>query len=154
MNTGATMNRHRSRQDYETPAEFIRAVEDRFGPLTVDLAATKQNAKAPEFLDEEANSLTVNWNKFNGLLWLNPPFNHIEIWAQKSRMHCELGARLLFLTPASVGSEWFQMHVLGRAMVLALSPRLSFDGKAPYPKDCMLSVFWAGCSGFDVWRWK
>jgi hypothetical protein len=37
-----------------------------------------------------------------------------------------------------------------KALVLALSGRLSFDGKAPYPKDLML-VEYNRADGFDVW---
>lgn len=35
----------RSKQDYGTPWEFIRAVERRWGKLHVDLAAHSENAK-------------------------------------------------------------------------------------------------------------
>ena len=45
-------------------------------------------------------------------------------------------------------------HVHGKARVLALSSRLSFDGKAPYPKDLMLSVYTCGWHGFEVWDWR
>jgi len=61
---------------------------------------------------------------------------------------------VLMLTPASIGSEWFQRYVHRKAMVLGLSPRLHFVGAAdPYPKDCMLSCFGFGVTGFDIWRW-
>jgi phage N-6-adenine-methyltransferase len=151
---GPTIKRGRSKQDHPTPPEFIRAVEQKFGKLDIDLAANKENAKAPRFISEEQNSLTTNWAQLGGLLWLNPPFAHIEPWAAKCRMAAENGARILLLTPASVGSVWFGSHILGRAMVFSLFPRISFDGIAPYPKDCMLSVFWGGVCGFDMWKWK
>jgi hypothetical protein len=60
------------------------------------------------------------------------------------------------LTPASIGTEWFRRHVLGRAFVLGLSPRLTFVGTtAPYPKDLMLTV-WGGPygPGFGCWNWR
>ena len=38
---------------------------------------------------------------------------------------------------------------------LALQGRLSFDGKAPFPKDCMLSVYGTGQrKEFEVWDWR
>ncbi len=43
--TGASMNRGNSKQDYETPDDFIAAVVKRFGRLSVDLAATADNRK-------------------------------------------------------------------------------------------------------------
>ena len=52
MTTGATMNRHRSVQDVETPRDLLDAVEARFGKLTADLACTRANAKAPDAYTE------------------------------------------------------------------------------------------------------
>jgi phage N-6-adenine-methyltransferase len=148
----------KSKQDYGTPLEFIRAVEARFGPLVCDLAASAENAKAPLYCDIERDSLTVSWSTEHptGNLWLNPEFADIDPWAAKcAEESTKRHGLILLLTPASVGSNWFAKHVNRKAMVLGLSPRLQFEGTtAPYPKDLMLSVFGMGLSGFDCWRWK
>lgn len=147
----------RSKQDYGTPRALIKAVEKRFGALAWDLAATAENAKAPEFLTEEEDSLGIAWHALepSGLLWLNPPFARIEPWAAKCAAEMRKGARILFLTPASVGSNWFIDHVLPNASVYALAPRLTFEGCSdPYPKDCILSVFDNSFIGFHAWRWR
>jgi phage N-6-adenine-methyltransferase len=148
---------HRSRQDYGTPQEFIAAVEARWGSLTYDLAASADNAKASQYFTEQDDALTQPWG-CEGVLWLNPPFKNIAHWG--ARCHRWIDERhdgdslLLFLTPASVGSNWFAEHVHGHAMVYALSPRLTFEGcKDPYPKDCILSVYGTQ-PGFECWRWK
>lgn len=152
--SGAAHHRGSSRQNFATPPEFVHAVEARFGAITVDLAASADNAKAPAWIDEERNSLLVDWHKFDGLLWLNPPFAHIKPWARKCDVESALGARIALLVPASVGSEWFNDHVHGRALVLPLRPRLTFVGADdPYPKDLMLCVF-GEPAGFEPWRWK
>ena len=157
MSNGPTVKRHRSKQDYSTPDDFMQAVRGRFGPIGFDLAAHAQNAKCMHYFTEEQNSLLQQWNtircSFNGWLWLNPPFDNIEPWAKKCAEEMALGARILFLTPASIGSNWFARHVNGKAVVLSLQGRMSFDGIAPYPKDCMLSVFAHGLHGFNVWKW-
>lgn len=157
--SGAQFNRGGSRQDYETPQALIVAIERRFGPITFDLAASSANAKAPLYFTEEDDSLVQNWAAHTGLHFLNPPFRHIAPWAAKCASEAALGARIAFLVPAAVGSVWFETHVHRRAMVLALQPRLCFDGKHPYPKDCVLCLFgplgevpWS--PGFDLWRWK
>lgn len=148
----------RSKQDYGTPWEFIRAVEMRFGPLACDLAASRESAKAAEFIAAENDSLSVAWSERwpDGMLWLNPPFANIDPWAEKCAFESLLRRDLiLFLTPASIGSNWFSNHVNRKAVVFGLSPRLTFEGTSdPYPKDLMLSVFGMGLSGFDTWRWK
>ncbi len=146
----------KSRQDFGTPMEFIDAVVKRFGPLAWDLAAHAGNHKCDLYFDETANSLRQDWTQLRGNLWLNPPFGDIGTWARKCAESVNglgHGTKILMLTPASVGSNWFAEHVHHRALVLGVNPRMSFDGKDPYPKDLMLSVFGVA-PGFDVWRWK
>lgn len=152
--TGPTVKRHRSKQDYGTPWEFIRACERRFGLISWDLAATTENTKAPAWITPEMDSLAREW-RMKGNLWLNPPFADIGPWAEKCALDSSAhGARILFLTPASVGSNWFRDFVHGKALVLGLNGRLTFAGTdAPYPKDCILSAFGLGKTGFDVWTW-
>lgn len=154
--SGPSIKRGRSKQDYATPKDFLAAIYERFGLIRWDLAASDANHVAPDWFTQADNSLCRNWasDTAGQLCFLNPPFNHIEPWAAKCRYEAEHGAKILFLTPASVGSVWFANHVHRHAFVLNLTPRLSFDGVAPYPKDCILSVYWAGVNGYDVWKWK
>lgn len=140
-----------SRQDYCTPAVFLDAVRARFGRLDWDLASTSTNAVAPLRLDD---SLNQDWGRIHGNLWLNPPFGDIAPWARKcAATPCGPDRRILLLTPASVGAKWFD-HVWGHAKVFALRGRLSFDGKTPFPKDCMLSVYGVAPVGFEIWDWR
>jgi phage N-6-adenine-methyltransferase len=151
--TGASFNRGPSKQNYATPPELIAAVEKRFGSIAWDLAAEPENAKAPQFYTEKDDSLAQDWHKHEGLLWLNPPYNCIAPWAEKCSREHRLEAYVALLVPASVGSNWFQNHVLHQALVLFLNPRVSFDGKHPFPKDIMLCVY-GGPRCCDSWRWK
>lgn len=154
--TGASLARHKSKQDYATPACFMEPLEKRFGKVTFDLAASADNTKADRWYSLEENSLVQHWCKLGGLLFLNPPFSNIEPWAEKCATEAKLGARILFLVPASVGSNWFRDHVHRHAFVLALNGRIPFDPENPtwgYPKDCLLACYSFGV-GFDTWTWK
>jgi phage N-6-adenine-methyltransferase len=153
--TGATLNRGGSKQDYETPDDFMTAVVGRFGKISCDLAATSKNTKCSKFITPEENSFTKDWSKIGGLLWLNPPFDNIKPWVQKCDIESRKGARILLLTPASIGSAWFAVYVHRLAYVMALTGRLTFKGcSTPYPKDCILSYYCNDMNGFDNWRWK
>lgn len=154
---GPTVKRGQSKQDYETPPDFMAAIDKRFGIPLWDLAATAENAKCKNFISPEEDSLSREWRSLCGLKWLNPPFDRIGPWAKKCAQlttdwrHC--GHRILFLTPASVGSNWFRDYVHKKALVLALNGRIQFVGtEDPYPKDCMLSCF-GFQPDFDVWTW-
>jgi len=144
----------RSKQDYATPRAFIDAVVRRFGPLAVDLAATRENVVTPYYYSAADNSLLQDWTILRGNLWLNPPFADIGPWARKcaESRDPDCVRRILLLVPASVGSEWFAQWVHRHALVIGIRPRLSFDGINPYPKDCILCVY-GETPGFDTWRW-
>lgn len=153
-------DRHTSKQDHGTPWEFIRAVEKRWGPIVFDLAADEDNAKAPAYYDAEADTLSKDWLKLPlGNKWLNPEFKDIAPYAQKcaeALTRPGVGGRgnIFLLTPASIGSEWFNDFVHQRALVIGIRPRLSFSGMGdPYPKDLMLSVYGEN-PGFETWRWR
>lgn len=155
---GPTVRRGKSKQTYGTPPEFIRAASARFGALVCDLAAGAENAKAPEFYDEARNSLAVSWASEHptGTLWLNPPFDNITPWAAKcAEESIKRHGLILLLIPASIGTDYFAQHINGKAFVLGLAPRMTFEGCTdPYPKDLMLCVYGYGLHGFDTWRWK
>lgn len=161
--TGASFARGSSKQDYATPEDFRSAVVKKFGLPSFDLAADETNHFGPSWfsLKDGDDSFEQVWNELNGLLWLNPPFDRIEPWVEKCHLSAELGAKILLLVPASVGSVWYSKHVHGVANdVYFLTGRLCFDGNAPYPKDCLLALFHhqhQGCvisTRYDCWRWK
>lgn len=152
MTSGAANHRGTSFQDYRTPRGFLDAVVRRFGPLAFDLAASPENTVAPVYFHEADDSLAQDWSTLPGNLWLNPPYDRIEPWARRCAATERLFGLLLLLVPASVGSRWFAQHVHQHALVLALRPRLCFDGRHSFPKDLMLCCFGLP-PGFDVWRW-
>jgi hypothetical protein len=152
----------KSRQDYGTPDDFLDALELRFGELTWDCAADADNAVAggDRFFSKDGESaFDADWRRFKrtDLLYMNPEFSGIaHLWAPLvAKWTTELPwLRLLMLTPAALGSEWYRKHVEDKAMVLPLNPRLTFVGeKDPYPKDLMLSCFGFGVTGVKQWRW-
>lgn len=147
----------RSKQDYETPDNFIEAFNWRFDAIDWDLAASKENTRGEFFFDEASNSLTQKWEECAGNLWLNPPFTKIGVWAKKCADTAirEPTSRIFLLVPASVGSDWYRDFVEPYAYVLGLNPRLTFKGcNDPYPKDCILACYLNGLTGFKTWSWK
>jgi phage N-6-adenine-methyltransferase len=150
---------HRSEQAYGTPARFLDAVARRFGPITWDLAANSQNTVCghrhfgPGSRWGE-NAIERAWSLLGGgLLWLNPPFENLPMWAEKCADEGRRGAHIALLAPAAVSTNWFAEHVEGHALVLPIRPRLVFVGQTqPYPKDLLLAVY-GEPPGFETWRW-
>lgn len=164
----------KSKQDYGTPWELIRAVEARWGKLTLDLAAHDDgsNAKADLWFGPSDDYLSQEWTPGTAtdewLCWCNPPFDDIAKWAHKWKADAALGARIIALVPASIGAEWFARYVEDSANVVGLRPRLAFEGGGhqksctdseclgcqTYPKDCMLLLYNVAAPAFSTWRWK
>lgn len=151
-----------SRQDYATPKVFLDAVRAKFkiDSFDFDLAADGLNRVTENYFGSGSplaeNAFSVSWSSWSAgaHLWLNPPFSDIAPWAKKCFESTRVGgARIYFLSPASVGSNWYAQYVHKKARVYFLNGRISFDGKNPYPKDLMLSVFGLP-PGFRVWRWN
>lgn len=159
---GAAFNKGKSKQDVGTPPEFIKAVEQRFGLLCVDLAATKKNKVChlhvgPDAHDERfRDALAIDWKILHHRVrWLNPPFADITPWAKKCAECRSMSSWTLMLVPYSAGSNWWRDYVRRKAMIFALSPRIQFVGAtAPYPKDLALCAYGFGVCGEDLWRWK
>lgn len=153
--TGPTINRGGSKQDHGTPRDFLDAVERRFGKIAFDLAAHQRNKVTEDFYSKRQDSLKQAWFRIPGNLWLNPPFGTIPKWAKKCALEAKRGATILFLVPASVGSEWFYEHCHKKALVLPLRGRIKFKGQSHgFMKDLMLVAYGVGKKGFQPWRWR
>lgn len=160
MTTPRQKPRGESEQTVGTPPEFIKAIESRFWPIDIDLAATKQNAICERWLGpggEYDDALVAPWYRLNIMFaYLNPPYAKIRTWAEKCVEESRLGLPIAFLTPASVDASWYREVVRPNAFVLTLLPRLQFVGHdAAYPKGLFLSIFTPeGFVGQDDWHWK
>lgn len=144
---------------FRTPRPLLDAVEERFGKITIDLAATEEDRVAELFICPEDDSLVTVWPS-RGVLWLNPPFANIEPWVKKCaawRFDADPGAVLLLLVPASVDSNWWSEFVSCKARALGMSPRIAFT-KDPYPKPIALCIydprFPEAQRSIEPWRWK
>lgn len=189
-----------SRQDYCTPRAFLDAVEREFGPIVWDLAATYNQSVlrhtdlqdvhrehcyfGPDHMCQDMrDSLARPWISCvlpacAGLLWLNPPYSRIAPWAAKCAAESQLGARIAFLVPASIGAAWYWDHCAPYARTFSIG-RLTFvnrlrdgvtvgtvetpaclDAKGrptPYPKDLLLVLYdVAGgmTPGIERWKWQ
>lgn len=162
MSPGAALNRGGSRQDYQTPPEFVTAVRHKLGivDFAFDLAASPENAVVSDFFTEADNSLSQHWDEVlrpKNWGWLNPPFANIAPWVEKAYRESLMASHpnVAMLVPASVGANWWRDWVHAKARVLCLNGRIQFVGaKDPYPKDCALLLYSESVDpGYEVWTW-
>jgi len=159
MNAPAKQPKGRGRQDHATPDDFWDAVIRRFGPPSVDLAASQDNARAQFFFTEKDDALTKAWAPVcggrHGWGWLNNPFANTAAWVKKCQEEAERGSRILQLCLAAVDSNWYAQRVEGRVYVEPLNPRITFQGEtAGHMRPLMLLHWGWGYVGCRQWRWK
>jgi hypothetical protein len=161
----------RSKQDYQSPPNFLAAIAAQFGAIDLDLACRTDNMVAPYGITENQGldaleqdwADPVYWSKSGNVVvsgdpirvaFCNPPFSDLRPWAAKVASCRWLPRWTLLLVPASMGSLWWADHVLGKTMAFGV-PRIQFVGTtALYPKDLALVAAGYGVAGAGYWDWR
>ena len=121
---------------WETPQELFDNLNAEFH-FTVDVCATKDNAKCEKFFTPEMDGLKQEWT---GVCWCNPPYGRgIGKWMKKA---AEAQATVVCLVPARTDTKWFHDWVLNRAEIRFIRGCLHFNGSknsAPFPS--MLVIY-------------
>ena len=129
-------------QVVETPRWFLDRVEQHFGRIYHDAAATAKNAVVPSFFSEENSALTQDWPLDpHGVVWCNPPFRLFGKFTAKAAEQQVHGVDTVMLVTASISCNWWQWHVHRRAHVFPIK-RIKFVGHdTPFPKDLALLYY-------------
>lgn len=118
--------------EWETPQSFFDAYNKRYA-FTLDVCATKENAKCPVFFDLAADGLKQTWA---GTCWMNPPYGRgIGAWVKKAYEASLAGATVVCLVPARTDTKWWHDYCV-KGHVEFIKGRLKFNGhknSAPFP---------------------
>ncbi len=132
------MNVHFSSQtdDWSTPQSLFDELNKEFG-FTLDVCATKENAKCSKFFTKEDDGLYQEWG--NNRCWMNPPYGReIGKWVE----HAASAKFCVALLPARTDTRWFHDHILGKAEIRFIKGRLKFgDSKNSAPFPSMVVIF-------------
>lgn len=125
--------------EWETPQDLFDKLNAEFH-FTLDVCATKENAKCKRFYTKEDDGLFQDWNA-SDIIWCNPPYGReIGKWVEKLAT-CKSFIRVALL-PARTDTRWFHDFIYGKAEIRFIKGRLKFgDGKnsAPFPS---MIVIW------------
>jgi phage N-6-adenine-methyltransferase len=118
---------------WETPQWLFDELQAEFH-FTLDVCAMPENAKCPDYLTPELDSLKQPWH---GVCYMNPPSGaEIYRWVQKAFEASLYGATVACLLPGRLGSRWWRQYVKLASEIRELPGRLKFgDAKhsAPFP---------------------
>jgi phage N-6-adenine-methyltransferase len=134
MRTALNVHTLSKRTVYSTPAELYLPLHRRW-KFTLDVCATRRNAKCERFFTRKEDGLKQTWS---GVCWMNPPYGRaIGDWVEKAAMESSAErAVVVALLPARTDTAWWHDHVLPFARVRFLRGRLKFSGmesSAPFP---------------------
>jgi len=152
--------------EWETPRDLYHFLSQ-YGAwtFTLDVCATKDNAKCPRFLTKEADGLRQSWAR--EVCWMNPPYGReIGGWVDKAIAESSEAVTVALL-PARTDTRWF-VRIQDRAHKLWWIPgRLCFVGaKYPAPFPSMIVEFatrepWENGLQYGAlergprgWRWR
>lgn len=127
--------------DRATRWEDFNPLHERFG-FTIDVAASKENAKLPRYYTLEDDGLSQSWR--GERVWCNPPYSDLGSWVRKAWVamgdFCEV---VVMIVPANRTEQtWWQEMVEPyrdggrsgsiRLMVEFLPGRMRFDVPGGY----------------------
>ena len=95
---------------FETPQWLFDALHEEFN-FTYDLACNDKNRKTTRGFTEDQDSLSKDWSKLNGWLWLNPPYSPLKPWIEKAQSENEKGAKIVVLCPPIITTRYFKQHL-------------------------------------------
>ena len=95
---------------WQTPIPLFVALDAEFC-LTLDAAASADNALCNRYITEEQNTLTTPWADFlvaPGYVWLNPPYSDITPFVQKAAAESKNQIGTVMLVPSDTSVGWFR----------------------------------------------
>ena len=121
-------------EEWETPQKFYDELNKEFN-FTVDVAATKDNAKAPLYFTKEIDGLKQSWN-VGGTVFCNPPYGRkIAAWVKKAYDEAKKGIKIVLLIPARTDTKYFHDYIYGHAESRFIRGRLKFTNENGDPVD-------------------
>lgn len=130
-------------EEWETPQDLFDELNDEFH-FTVDVCATKWNAKVSRYFTKEQDGLLQDWT--GETVWCNPPYGRaVKTWIHKAYEHFMGGGTSVLLIPARTDTKWFHEYVYGKAEIRFIKGRLHFSRSkynAPFP--CMIVIYRRG----------
>lgn len=114
--------------EWETPPEFVAALEAEFGRFDLDPCARAETAKAEFYYTQEDDGLVQPWY---GQVFVNPPYSKPGPWVEKAigaSLNPKRHTMIYLLLPAATDVGWFHDLVLPHCNVRFIRGRLRFLG--------------------------
>lgn len=132
------------KQEWATPQDLFDQLNEEF-KFTLDLAASPEDAKCPNYYTKEIDGLAQDWN---GMCWLNPPYGSkeykLENWIKKAYHSTQSNNEciVVMLIPARTNTRWWHNYCMNAAEVKFICGRPKFgNAKHGLPQPLAIIVF-------------
>jgi site-specific DNA-methyltransferase (adenine-specific) len=124
--------------EWSTPNNVYKVLDDIYGPFEFDMAATAENTKCPQYSsDMFVTSLKYgNVGSMFSKIWCNPPYSELKEFLKIGYEQSQLGATIVMLIPSRTCTKGWHQYVMKASEVLFVQGRIKFGGNknsAPFP---------------------
>ena len=121
--------------EWSTPNDLFMGLNANF-KFTLDVAATKENAKHERYLTIEDNALDKSWK--GERTYCNPPYSKIKDWVRKNYEESQLDPKnpKVMLIPGRCDTQYWHDYIMRAANIYMIKGRLKFSNSknsAPFP---------------------
>lgn len=136
-----TVHASSKNMNWETPQDLFNKLNEEFH-FDLDVCATLETTKCPNFFSPEVDGLKQSWNGFT--CWMNPPYGtEIGKWLKKAHEESNRhGITVVCLIPSRTDTSYWHHHVMQAKEIRVIKGRVRFVGakeNAPFP--CAIVVF-------------
>jgi phage N-6-adenine-methyltransferase len=129
--------------EWGTPDNFYTVLNKKFGPFTLDVCATKDNAKCVKYFTIKDDGLSQDWS--DNICFMNPPYgrNLAGKWVEKAYNESQKSNTVVIcLLPSRTDNKWFNNYCMKAKEIHFVKGRLKFGkekNSAPFPS--MVVIF-------------
>lgn len=127
--------------EWSTPQDFFDKLNYEFN-FTLDVSATRENAKCSKFFTIEDDGLKQDWSR--DICWMNPPYGgHTGEWIKKAYEESLRGSKVVSLIVSSTDrSYWHDFIFPFASEIRFIRGRLKFgDSKSTAPFASAVIIF-------------
>lgn len=129
--------------EWETPDNIFNFINQRYGWISLDACATKENTKCRIYFTPEVDGLKQSWSPSRGV-FVNPPYSQVNKWVEKAyKESIENNLFVVMLIPARTDTRWFHKYCTKAKEIAFFKGRIKFKGNsnnsAPFPS--MVVIF-------------
>ena len=148
-------------QYWQTPPEIFNWLNNRYGPFTVDGAASHENSLCLKYYSEEDSAFDKR--PFGERIFCNPPYADLKPWVELFAKWRDSGSFVLALLPCDPSTKWWARmmedavytRIMGPSRVAFIDPETGQPVKGN--KGASVVSIWmprnTGPSKIEMWNW-